>query len=65
MAKEIGDFDGIGAPAKRALLGAGHRRLEDLASVSEKQLLALHGMGPKATGILRARMAAKGLQFLA
>ncbi len=63
MAKDAGDFDGIGAPAKRALIGAGHQRLEDLAAVTEKQLLALHGMGPKAMGILRERLAAKGLQF--
>ena len=63
MAKDAGDFDGIGAPAKRALINAGHGRLEDLAAVSETQILALHGMGPKAMGILRARLAARGLQF--
>lgn len=63
MAKASGDFDGLGAPAKRALISAGHGSLEDLAAVSEKELLALHGMGPKALGILRERLAAKGLRF--
>lgn len=63
MAKDDGDFEGIGKPAKRALLGGGHQRLEDLAKVSEKELARLHGMGPKALGILRERLAARGLQF--
>jgi predicted flap endonuclease-1-like 5' DNA nuclease len=50
---------GIGVPARRALVGAGYTRLEQLASVSEKDLLKLHGMGPKALGLLREALAAQ------
>jgi hypothetical protein len=39
---------GLAAPARRALLGAGYTRLDQLAGVSEAELLRLHGMGPKA-----------------
>ncbi len=43
----------VGAPATRAFQAAGYRTLEDLAGVSEKALLALHGVGPRAIRILR------------
>ncbi|MEZ4732976.1 MAG: alpha/beta fold hydrolase [Caldilineaceae bacterium] len=56
-------FPKIGAPALRALTGAGYHSLEELAHVSEANLAKLHGMGPKALGILRAALAAKGLAF--
>ena len=51
----------IGAPATRALANAGVTSLEDLTTWSEADLLALHGMGPKAVGILREHLAAQGL----
>ena len=54
---------GIGAPAGRALAAAGCERLEDLVRWREKDLLALHGMGPKAVGILREALAERGLSF--
>jgi hypothetical protein len=39
------DFpDGIGAPARRALTGAGYSRLEQLTKVSEAEILQLHGV---------------------
>ncbi|WP_411502219.1 DNA-binding protein [Brevibacillus centrosporus] len=50
-------------PAQRALAQAGFFRLEQLAKVSEAELLKLHGMGPKAMGQLRAALAEKGLSF--
>lgn len=53
----------IGAPATRALEHAGVRGLEELANWSEQDLLALHGMGPRAVGILRERLADEGLTF--
>ncbi len=56
---------GIGKPAHRALVGAGYTRLEELTSVTEVELLKLHGMGPKALGILRSALAARGLSFAA
>ena len=51
----------IGAPATRALANAGVTSLEALTTWSEADLLALHGMGPKAVGILREHLAAQGL----
>jgi predicted flap endonuclease-1-like 5' DNA nuclease len=58
------DFpSGIGKPAQRALTAAGYTRLEQLAEVSETELGQLHGMGPKALGILRRALEAQGLSF--
>jgi predicted Fe-Mo cluster-binding NifX family protein len=57
------DLPKTSAPAQRALEGAGYTRLEQLTSVTEAELLALHGMGPKALGILREALAARGLKF--
>ena len=51
----------MGAPATRALDNAGITSLAELTSWSESDLLALHGMGPKAVGILRERLAEQGL----
>jgi len=59
------DFPKIGAPATRALLGAGYTRLKQLTRVTEAQLLALHGVGPRAIRILREALAAQGLSFAA
>ena len=53
----------IGKPAGQALAVAGYNRLEQLAQVSEKELLQLHGVGPKAVGLLRQALVAKGLSF--
>jgi predicted flap endonuclease-1-like 5' DNA nuclease len=53
----------IGKPARQALYAAGIYRLEQLAEMSEKEIIKLHGMGPKALGILREALGAKGLKF--
>jgi hypothetical protein len=53
----------IGGPARRALALAGYTRLEQLAGASEQELLALHGVGPKAVQLLREELAARGLGF--
>lgn len=53
----------IGAPATRALHGAGYTRLAQLTSVTEEELLALHGVGPKAIRILREALAEEGKRF--
>ena len=55
----------IGRAATRALTAAGHRTLEQLTAVTEKELLALHGVGPKAIRLLRAELAEHGLAFRA
>ncbi|MCE7980938.1 MAG: DNA-binding protein [Caldilinea sp. CFX5] len=57
------DLPKISAPARRALTAAGYQRLEQLTQVSEAELLRLHGMGPKAIGILRQALQERGLTF--
>ena len=55
----------IGRPAATALGLAGITSLEEVAEHTEEELLALHGVGPKAVRILREAMAAGGLAFRA
>ena len=53
----------LSAPARRALVGAGYLRLEQLTSVSEAEIKRLHGIGPNALKQLRLALDAKGLSF--
>jgi hypothetical protein len=57
------DFPRTSQPALSALLAAGYTRLDQLTTVTEADLLKLHGMGPKAIGILREALAAQGKSF--
>lgn len=50
----------IGAPATRALQAAGITTLSQVARRSEKELLAIHGVGPKAVRILNDALAERG-----
>lgn len=50
----------IGRPATRALLAAGITTLDDVAARSSTELLALHGVGPKAVRILTEVLAERG-----
>lgn len=50
-------------PANRALALVGIEYLEDLTKFTEKELLKLHGFGPKALRILKAALQEKGLSF--
>ena len=54
---------GVSGPALRALKAAGVRSLADLTRWTEADLAALHGMGPKALGVLRAALKASGRTF--
>ena len=54
----------LAKPARRALIGAGYTRLEQLTKVSEADLKQLHGMGPKAISQLRDALGVLGLSFL-
>ena len=55
----VGDLPAaIGRPATRALAGAGIVTLSDVARVGDGELLALHGVGPRAVRILREALAA-------
>ncbi len=53
----------IGSPATGALEFAGYTNLKQLTRVTEAELIKLHGMGPKALGILRETLKAKGMSF--
>ncbi|BFU43249.1 DNA-binding protein [Krasilnikovia sp. MM14-A1004] len=53
----------IGAPATRALTGAGYSSLRQLAGVPRAELAKLHGMGPKALGIIEAALDQHGLRL--
>jgi DNA-directed RNA polymerase alpha subunit len=50
----------IGKPALRALNSAGIRTLAQVALRSEADLAKLHGVGPKALGILKSALAQRG-----
>ena len=52
---------GLSTPARRALAGAGVTRLEQVAELTETELMKLHGMGPKALHALRRALAAQGM----
>ena len=54
---------GLGAPAQRALAGAGYSHLEQLTRVTAAELKQLHGMGPIAIDLLRRAMQKKGMAF--
>ena len=53
----------LSAPVKRALAMAEITSLETLASYSEKEILALHGIGPSALPMLRAALQTVSLAF--
>jgi hypothetical protein len=50
----------IGAPATRALASAGVKKLKDLTRFTKGEIIELHGMGPKALGILEREMKKRG-----
>ncbi|MEU5841951.1 hypothetical protein [Rhodococcus sp. NPDC047139] len=53
----------IGRPAMRALLAEGIENLDHLARRTEREVAALHGVGPKAIRILGEALAGRGLTF--
>ena len=50
----------IGAPATRALADIGVTTLSQVVDLRPAELLALHGFGPRALGLLRDALAAQG-----
>jgi predicted flap endonuclease-1-like 5' DNA nuclease len=48
----------IGGPATRGLANAGITTLAQIAPMSDTDLLALHGVGPKAVRLLREALTA-------
>jgi len=53
----------LGKVARRALALDGLTRYEQLTDVTPKELLKIHGVGPKAIRILEEELAAQGLDF--
>ena len=54
---------GLSAPAQRALAAAGITRLEQFTTISEAELMNLHGMGPKAIETIKQSLRENGLAF--
>jgi predicted flap endonuclease-1-like 5' DNA nuclease len=61
MATTLDTLPKIGAPAARALNGAGYTSLGQLAGVPRSDLAKLHGMGPKALRIIEDELERHGL----
>jgi predicted flap endonuclease-1-like 5' DNA nuclease len=55
----------IGNPATNALAVVGVTTLEQVTEWREKDMLKLHGVGPKAIRILKEALAEKGWSFKA
>lgn len=53
----------IGEPAQRALEAAGITAFIQLCDHTEKEILVLHGIGPKAVRILKELLVKEGLFF--
>ncbi len=53
----------LSGPARRALGNAGITTPQQLAQHSQREILALHGMGPASLPKLNAALAAAGLTF--
>jgi hypothetical protein len=53
----------MGKVAPRELALNGYTRYEQLTAVTQKELLKIHGVGPKAIRILEEELAARGLSF--
>ncbi|MEV6373438.1 DNA-binding protein [Micromonospora musae] len=60
---QIGDLPPIGRPANTALREAGITTLAQVAAHRRRDLLAMHGVGPKAVSTLAAALAERGLAF--
>lgn len=62
--RPVGDLPNeIGRTAARELSLHGITSLEQVAAHSEDELLAIHGVGPKAVRILGESLSAKGLSY--
>jgi hypothetical protein len=55
--------EGLPAPARRALAGAGFERLDQLARAHASEVARLHGMGPRGIEMLRRALAERGKSF--
>ncbi|MEO8884869.1 MAG: DNA-directed RNA polymerase subunit alpha C-terminal domain-containing protein [Mucilaginibacter sp.] len=56
-------FIKLAKPAQRALAGAGIKTVNQLALLTESELIQLHGIGKNALQTLKVLMADSGLSF--
>lgn len=64
--RPVGDLPNeMGKTAPRELHHAGISSLAEVAQHTSEELLAIHGVGPKAIRILEEALTAKGLSFRA
>ncbi|WP_119695867.1 hypothetical protein [Microbacterium halotolerans] len=62
--RPVGDLPNeMGKTAPRELQSAGIDSLSKVSEHTEKELLAIHGVGPKAVRILAAALAERGMSF--
>ena len=61
--KRVTDIPNIGAPATRAVAKLGITKLRGFTRCSKSELLALHGIGPKAISIVKKALKIRGLSF--
>lgn len=62
--RPVGDLpDEIGKTAARELSAHGITSLDEVSRHSKAELLAIHGVGPKAVAILGDALAARGLDY--
>ena len=63
--RPVGDLPGeIGKTAARELSRHGITSLQQIADHSKRELLAIHGVGPKAIAILGDALTANGLGYM-
>jgi hypothetical protein len=53
----------LSAPARGALINAGITALEQLSQYSEREILKLHGVGPKSLPALKGALSDAGMAF--
>lgn len=61
--RQIGDLPPLGRPANSAFVAEGITSLEQAATYAQKDLLELHGVGPKAIALLAQAFEEHGLRF--
>lgn len=59
----VAEIPGLSNPAKRALEHAGIVTIDDLIPYTAKEVLALHGMGPKGIRLIREELERRGVAF--
>ncbi|SEE97047.1 hypothetical protein [Ruania alba] len=63
MRGDATDLPAIGRPATRALTAAGITSLDQVATRTEAELLAMHGVGPRAVRLLGEALTERGQHF--